>query len=425
MLQSHTPSDPLFPNLNSLELPQITESFVSLVPFFLSPSITTIYLAFGSRVLSEVAAIASVITVIKILPTLCPNLQEINLSQLPRDPMITATVSRMLHVTNRNILQVFHVQSPLTKEASEVIYKLPNLRDLWVTVDGPSSLPTFVLPNLTTIDVEVECDDYHGWLQGFRGATLGKLASIDIRPRSFSIGDFLEAFECVALTTSIPETLSHFDFYYASRPWRPNYRSLLPFTQLKELRIVFSCGDYCPSTIDDYIITDLARALPKLEILHLGAAPCQTLAGVTVKGLAALAYHCLRLSRLRVHFQVTSLDPPVIPKVAPDTESTMLREDCALTDLEVGGIPVSEESALMIALTLLRIFPHLNFIAYSNRGWSKVAHAIRDSKKLADLSSKEPPIFYTSKIDGTSLRSRTWERHSIVTFPGRLHPWSR
>ena len=372
-------------------LPHITESFGLLVPFFLSPSITTISLASGP-VLSGVAGFASVI---KTLPTLCPNLQSIYLHPLPRDPLITAAVSEMLLVINRNILQQFQVESPLTEEAREVVYRLPNLRGLWVTVDGPGSLPTFVLPNLTMIDVEY--DDDNDWLQGFRGATLGKLTSINFQSGSSSIGDFLEAFECVALTTSIPTTLSQFEFF-APRPWRPNCRSLLPFTQLKELKIGFPCSDYCSSTIDDSIITDLARAMPKLEILHLGAKSCQTPAGVTVKGLAALAYYCLHLSRLRVHFQVASLDPPAIPQVVPGTESTMPREDCALTDLEAGGIPVSEESALMDALTLLRIFPRLKFITYTNRGWSKVAQAIRDSKRLADFSSKKPPISILQKL---------------------------
>ena len=366
-------------------LPHITRSFIPLVPLFLSPSITSVSLAFAYDP-SEAADFAPVI---KTLPTLCPNLRKIKLSQLPRDPMITAAVSEIPLVANRNILQQFHVGSPLTEEASEVVYKLPNLRDLWVNVNGSGSLPTFVLPNLTTIVIEY--NGGHGWLQGFHGATLGKLTSITFLTGSSEIGDFLEAFKSVALTTSITETLSEFVFY-TMQPWRPNCRSLLPFTQLKELTLQFSCGDGCSSTIDDSIITDLAQAMPKLEILRLGARPCQTPAGVTIKGLTALAHHCLRLSQLCIHFQITSLDLPVIPQVAPAVESTTPQEYCALMDLEVGNIPISEESASMVALALLRIFPRLHFIRCDRLRWMKVMGAIRVSKKLANRSSKSHPF---------------------------------
>ena len=407
------------PNLNSLALRRIPEDSIPSIPSFLSPKITSVAIRFAFGV--SKAAVASVI---KTLPTLCPNLRSIDLhvrprdpTVRPRDPMITAAISEMLLATNKNILQQLHVRSPLTEEANEVICKLPNLRDLWVTIDGPGSLPTFVLPNLTTIDIEY--DDDHGWLRGFHGATLGKLTSILLHPEiSSPIGDFLGAFESIALTTSITETLSEFRLYSA-RSWRPKYRSLLPFTQLKELEIALSCGDSCSSTVDDSIITDLARAMPKLEILQLGAAPCQTPASVTVKGLAALAYHCPRLIRLCIHFQLAGLDPREIPPTS-SSESTIPQEDCALAELQVGDIHVPEESALMVALTLLRIFPRLGFIRYTTLGWVKVAHAISVSKELVDRLSKSNPFATPRSNVDVSLRTHIWERHSIVTLLGHL-----
>ena len=86
----------------------------------------------------------------------------------------------------------------------------------------------------------------------------------------------------------------------------------------------------CSSTIDDDIVVDLARAVPKLEIRRIGRTPCETPTGVTAKGLAALAHYCPRLSELRIHFQVTGLDLLAIPQAASSGESTMPREDCAL-----------------------------------------------------------------------------------------------
>jgi len=380
VLQSHASNEPFLPNLNSLDLWDITEDLIPLVSSFLSPRITSISLSFECG-----HPKAAVFSFIKILPTLCPNLQKIDLQPLSEGPEITVAISEMLLVTNRDILQKLHVDSPLTKAANELFCKLPNLRDLQVILDGPGPLPTFVLPNLTTMAVEY--DDNHDWLEGFRGATLGKLSSFTSSSGSSTISDFLETFESVTPTTSISATLSEF-YLYGSRSGRPNYRSLLQFTRLKKLRINFPCGGDCPSTIDDHIITDLARAMPELEILHLGAAPCNTASGITIKGLAALAHYCLRLSQLCVHFQVTTLDPPTIRHIVPGGNFTMPREDCALTDLEVGGIHLSEGSALMVALTLLRIFPRLKSINYLNPGWEEVARAIRASKGLVDRSSK-------------------------------------
>lgn len=324
------------------------------------------------------AVTASMITT---LPTLCPNLQRVRLCPLPRGPAITAAVSELL-ITDQDTIRSFHVDSLLTEAAREVICMLPNLCELLVVIDGPTLLPTFVLPNLT--EIEVEYGHNHGWLQGFRGATFGKLASVTFRSESSSIDDLLEAFKRVALTTSIPETLSTFGFYNSS-PWRPNYHSLLPFTQLKELVVEFSCRGGCSSTIDDDVITELAQTMPKLEILQFGEEPCSIPTGVTAKGLAALAFYCLHLSMLRIHFRVASLNPIGVTFCG---RSTIPREDCALTDLDVGDIHLPEESVLMVTLTLLRIFPHLDFIDYRNVGWRKVAHAISLSKRLADRSSE-------------------------------------
>ena len=367
--------EPLLPNLKSLVLAHVAENLVPFIPLFLSPGTSSIDLGFKHG-FPEVMA-ASVVTA---LPTLCPDLQAISLNVLPRDSTMTAAVSEMLLATNRDTLQQLDLLSPLTEEVSEAICNLPNLRKLRVVIEGSGSLPTLVLPNLTEIDVEHDHD--HDWLQGFRGATFGKLISVAFHCRSSSISDFLKAFESVALTTSIPTTLSMFMFYPSTLcSWKPNYCSLLPFTQLKKLVIGFSCRPNCSSTIDDDIMTDLARAMPKLEILRFGNSPCQAPTGVTAKGLATLAYYCPRLSDLCVHFQVAGLDPSEIPQVTSDDEPTIPLEECALTCLQAGSICIPEESASTVALALLRIFPRLNNILYMDQRWKKVVDAISVSKK--------------------------------------------
>ena len=317
--------------------------------------------------------------------------QAISLRDLPIDPMIAAAVSEMVLATDRSILQKIDVDSPLTKEASEMVYKLPNLRDLSVVIERETSLPSASLPNLTqlTIECKNECD----WPRLFHGATLGKLESVTFHPESEEIGDFLGAFETVALSSSVQNTLSTFHFY-TPFSWNPNYSSLLRFTRLVDLEIESFCDEECSSRVDDDMIIDLSRAMPKLQVLKLGNEPCdEPTTGVTAKGLVALALHCPDLSSLRIHFQVSSLSAsPAIPENIHNAVPTGPWTDCALRKLVVGEILVPEESVLTVALALLHIFPQMELIEYINEGWEKVEDAIQISKHIVYCSSKHYPF---------------------------------
>jgi len=385
VLQLCAINDPLFPNLRILRLYSITAEFLPFIPLFLSPGITGIVTTFDGSSAPRVI----VASIFATLPKLCPNLQDIALRSLPLDPMITAAVSGMILASNRNTLRSVKIDSPLTEEACEVTCKLPNLRDLWVVVERGTSLPPLVLPNLTHLDIRYNHDS--GRLQMPHEATLGKLESIIIRSSSEHIGNFLEVFGESALAASAYNTLSRF-LFLTTRPWMPNYRSLLPFTQLRYLVIESSCDSGCSSNVDDDIIATLARAMPKLEILQLGSPPCRDIpTGATAKGLVVLAHHCPNLYTLRVHFQVASLcTSPATVEVAPNTASTSMRRVCALTQLEVGKIPVPEESVLVVALTLIIIFPHLRCVYSSDiENWEKVEDALRLARQIVDFSSKE------------------------------------
>ena len=303
--------------------------------------------------------------------------------------MITATVSEMLLAlaSNRNTLRTLHVDCPLTEEVHDVIHKLPNLCELSVFLQRGTPLSPLILPNLT--DLVIRQDDDGDWLQMFHGTTLGKLEAVTFHSGSERLGGFLEAFEMAALAASAQKTLLHFCLY-TPFSWKPNYPSLLPFTQLTNLNVEFTCGDICSSNVDDDIVTDLAVTMRKLETLRLGGPPCYDIpTGVTAKGLAVLAYHCSDLSTLCIHFQVASLStPPAIPGMAFDGGSTALRRDCALKYLEVGKIPVLEESASMVALTLALIFPCIDHICHAHRSWQKVLNTIRLSRQIVNYSSK-------------------------------------
>ena len=383
VLQLCANNEPLLPNLKGLYLWEIRGPFVPFILFFLSRRITSISLGFESDLPKVIAA-----SVVSTIPTSCPDLQVISLGILPRDPIITAAVSRMILATNRTTLRKFHVGSPLTKEASEVVLKLRNLRNLTMVTEEESSLCPASLPNLTRL--KVMCYNEDDWPRLFRGATFGQLESVKFFPQSEEIGDFLGAFEKAALSSSVQNTLSKFHVS-ADCLWNPTYPSLLPFTQLANLYIGFFCDDECSSTVDDDVVISLSRAMPRLNTLQLGHLPCrEPTIGVTAKGLMALALHCPNLSSLCIHFQVDGLiSPPASPGMTPDAEPTTSWTDCALTELSVGDIPVPEESVLMITLALLRIFPRINNIySFDDEGWDEVQDAIRISKRVVDCSSK-------------------------------------
>ena len=145
-----------------------------------------------------------IVPMVAALPALCPSLQEIRLNYLPMDPAIVTAVSGMLIASNRNTLRPVDVDSPLTEEAHEAIFTLPNLRNLSLIINRDASLPSVVLPNLTNliIDYDRDCD----WLPMFCGATLEKPEVINFYPESEQIGNFLEAFERVALAVSVQNT---------------------------------------------------------------------------------------------------------------------------------------------------------------------------------------------------------------------------
>ena len=392
-LQFRTAGEPFLPRLKSFECEEATEAFIPFISLFLSSKTIWIKIAFAED--SPTVMVASMIAR---LSTLCPDMERITLNDLPRDAAVTEAVSEMLIACNQDTLRWFCVDSPLTEEAREVVFRLPNLSELWTVVQGHTLLPPVTLPNLTLIDLEY--DDHFDWLQGFRVMALGKLEEVLFSSQSDQIGDLLGEFERAVLTTSIPSTLLTFRFT-PSCSWNPNYRSLLPFTQLRDLMIGFSCDGGCSSRVDDNLITDLVRAMPKLELLRLGGPPCEIPSGVTAKGLIALASGCHHLSDLRIHFQTTSLVQAATNReTSPSSEgkTAVRRQDSALRDLDVGEIPIPEGKELVVTMGLLQIFPNLLNVTFAGSSWRSVAENITLFKRIGtfvhDTSEVHPLYLY-------------------------------
>ena len=390
MLQLRILDEPLLPNLKTFELKEAAADIVPLIPLFLSNGITHIDIQF----LADLPAVMIASVIIR-LPNQCPNMQSITLRPLLDHSTVINAASEMLLTCNLDTLRFFKVDSALTEEANRVVCQLPDLQGLWLVFGEHAPPPVVSLQSLTELDIEYHHG--HDWLQAFRGTTLSKLTEVAFDASCERIGDFLQAFESVALATSASATLSKLEFY-TLRSWNPSYHSLLSFKQLKTLIIGFSCDDGCSSRVDDEIIIALAQAMPKLEILKLGNKPCQAPSNVTVRGIIALAHHCIGLSRLSIHFRADSLIVGVVDVAAPSassSESHLPRGTCALTSLEVGTIPAPEMYPLPASLTLLHIFSHLLTIDYVDIGWKGIADTIALSNRIGSFvhrSGKMRPL---------------------------------
>jgi hypothetical protein len=383
VLQHRVLNTPLFPGLKTCISHETTATFIPFISSLLSQTTTSVDIEFASALLPTASPLM-ITSMIATLPAVCPNLRWITLSGLPMDPVVTTAASEMLLTCDTNTLKKFNVDCPLTEAARRVLYRLPNLSELVSVYDArATSRPPVVLPCLVKMNIKYLHS--HEWLQTFHGAALTNLKSVVFNTISPQIGNFLEAFEGAALTTSIPVTLSTFRFHGLS-PWNPNYSSLLGFKQLTVLKIETPCRTSCSSTVDDGVVTKLARGLPKLKSLKLGSGPCGTPTGVTTKGLVELSCHCIDLSTLRVHIRAESLAQAAVGTAATPhpKAATAPREECSLTTLEVGNTPIPGDSMMVIALALLQIFPRIEHIQHVNPKWKPIESVIKISGRLSN-----------------------------------------
>ena len=78
-----------------------------------------------------------------------------------------------------------------------------------------------------------------------------------------------------------------------------------------------------------------------------------------------------------------------------DDETVDRRVDCALTDLEVGEIPIPAQSSLTITLVLLQIFPGILNVKHTNRERKVVGKTIKDFRRIRSLVNRTRPAYYT------------------------------
>jgi len=112
VLHRFAPSEPLLPNLKTLQFSPVTVELVPSILLLAFPGTANISMGFPESGLPKALVALTAAT----FPTWCPTLRQIHLYSLPRDPMTAAAVSELLLTTNQNALRSFRVDSPLTEE---------------------------------------------------------------------------------------------------------------------------------------------------------------------------------------------------------------------------------------------------------------------------------------------------------------------
>ncbi|KAJ7105503.1 hypothetical protein C8R44DRAFT_589739, partial [Mycena epipterygia] len=134
-------------------------------------------------------------------------------------------------------------------------------------------------------------------------------------------------------------------------------RPLLAFSNLRDVMVTVPAG----FSFDDDFCTAMAKAWPKVEILHLETGG-HRLAGdvpslpsdVNITSLASFAQHCPRLHELRIAVDAVNTPESYPPPDAPRVVQT------SLVYLDVHYSPIT--SPPLVACFLSAIFPSLNSI---------------------------------------------------------------
>jgi hypothetical protein len=165
------------------------------------------------------------------------------------------------------------------------------------------------------------------------------------------------------------------------------------FKNLTSLIISSDCNSLCQTSgLTDNDIDLLSTAMPCLETLNLGSAPCISLSQITFKSLYTLSRRCTRLNDLLIHFnpalfvtKCRKLESWDVALGISDVNTSL--DLCSVTELYAGEIPLPEQShaCSILALGLLRVFPCLEEVVYENEDWAGVDFLVGVFRRMGCL----------------------------------------
>ena len=363
-----TPDQYLLPNLRTIHWDIDLWELAPFLRLFLNPGLTTVYIEFAD-VYPHLYRSATV----SLIPT--RNLAHLQLKYVEDDDLYLGALHDLLDEASETLRSV-SLDGQLTVAIIEKLLQLPNLYHLDVQLPWERiSPPAVVFPSLKKLDVGYE----EAWslphiLKNIPNPTLQELDA-------FFTGSSLEYLQMLGSSladANVERTLT--SLKCTSENIIPlteaGIRPLLSFGRLTTLELVVNCsGGQCGVKLDDSIITDLAKTLPQLTFLGLGGIPCDaSTSEVTVASLVALSTNCVDLVFLQLHFNTRD-----ITACGTHANFRARKFTCKLCTLSVGSqpLPSNHDDILLLASTILHIFPHVGIHPYTRGGWRQVIEGIQ------------------------------------------------
>ena len=259
---------------------------------------------------------------------------------------------------------------PLSDAAINHLIQLPHLRT-WRTEGPPPSYSTLPLslPSLPLAKLTLAKGAARGWLSLFRRLedSTPTAQGVTPPPKLKKSLKSLDVKDPSGFTIDIPFT-----------------SSVQIFRNLVTLGVTTLCpgkGEegQCAFRLNNDNVTELAMALPQLETLSLGR-PCSgNTCATTVACLLPISVHCIKLQRLRIHFNTANIVDD-IENVSKDPRFLELHSlpKCALLYLFVDRMPLTIDKSgfKTVADGIINIFPSLDYCSGLERPWDKLSKTI-------------------------------------------------
>ena len=362
-MQTSTLGQYILPNLHSLRWDVHPWTNAPFIRLFLNPGLANVHIQFPNPRpdVYRLAAISSI-------PT--KDLAQLRLKYMGNEGPVLDALQNLLDKSSETIRSVA-LDGGLSTAFIDRLFQLRNLRSLEIELPSiPISSPEVVLPSLKKLAIRYR-DDVP-WFH-----ILKKIPNPALRDLEATfLDDSLTHIQ--TLTSSLIHANKKQTLTRLQCSWEKltpltveRLRSVFPLERLTTLNLLPRCIEgRCGVQLEDSIICELAKALPRLKSLKLGGVPCKVFTpNVTIESLAALSTNCVDLDFLQLHFDANKL---VSSGSYTDYQSRTFTS--RLRTLSVGSqpLPSDNKNIILIAFALIRIFPHVEELSHAEGAWKQV-----------------------------------------------------
>jgi len=374
-----------WPRLRSLRC-KIGWEIVPFLSSFLNPTITNLDLTLprqGNQLLRPT---------LSLLTHTCRQLQSLILDADTSDQPSGSEMGRLISASRRTLHRI-EIRPFTPPGIFPIIFGLPRLQHLSLQKPHlPNQTPPNLLPHFQTIN-------FHGnhgpnLTQFLRGIPVSALTMVTI-----SHGGLIQLSATLNPLRGASATMNTLYLLPVAALDHSSVTLLCSFTNLKSLSIGCICEDLglsgpCGFQLTDENIRDLGGALPHISLLSL-APGCRGPRHVTFTSLICLSRVCGKLGSLSIRVDFTSIagGPDKLNRGPGVNNAHPQRATSRLGTLIVGrsSLPDSPRCEWVVALALVRIFPHIRFLfSYCTDGmrgrWEEVLEDILVCKKIIRIT---------------------------------------